>query len=441
MNRRSFLKTSAATGAGLLILPSGSLFGANRPGNKLNIALLGTWGRARAHIPTLQEENIVALCDVDSKYLAAASKKFPKAKTYSDWRKCLEQKDLDAVVCCTPDHHHAFISLWAMHRGLHVYMEKPLGNSVEEVRLVREAYLAKKDKLCTQCGTQRHANPNFARVRELIRDGAVGELKQVYAWGNRKIPRDGYLPDVGGAPAHLDWDLWLGPSPFHPYNPGYFPKDGGNCTNWNMFWDFGNGQIGDMGSHTIDLAWNPLDGSLPTHVEAVGDPFNKDVSPVGLTIHADHPANSWRPAIRVSWYQGGHMPKSPKPSLDLEKIGHGAMFKGDRGILLCDFDSRMLLPIGEAADMTYYRPRSKSQVAPSIGNFVQEWTRGCKGSLKTSCDFEYSGNALEQLVVGLAAYRAGKKLDYDPAAGRCTNAPEVNALFRKEYRKGWTLKG
>lgn len=440
MNRRTFLRSSAATGAGLLILPRTSLFGANRPGNKLNLALLGVWGRARAHIPTLQEtENIVAICDVNANYLAAAAKKFPGAKTYTDWRKCLEQKDLDAVVCCTPDHHHAFISLWALHRDLHVYMEKPLGNSVEEARLVREAWLRKRNKLCTQVGTQRHANPNFARVRELIRDGAIGQLKQVYCWGNRKIPREGYLPEAGGPPSYLDWDMWLGPSPFHPYNPAYLPRDGGNCTQWNGYWDFGNGQIGDMGSHVMDLVWNAIDATLPTHVEAEGEPLNRETAPVALTLHCDHPANSWRPAIRVSWYQGGMMPKSPKPYLPLEQIDHGAMFKGDKGLLITDFTSRVLLPVGDNADLTYYKAPSREQVAPPLGNFVKEWLRGCKGNLKTSCDFEYSGHAIEQMLVGLVAYRAGKKLDYDPATGRITNDAAANALLKKTYRPGWSL--
>src|SRR3954471_6800488 len=143
--RRRFIKSAAVTGAGLLFLPSGSLFGANRPGNKLNIALIGCAGRARAHHAGLAKENVVAICDVDENNLAEAKAKFPGAKTYSDWRKCLEQKDIQAVLCCTPDHHHALIAVTAMNRGLHVYMEKPIGVTVEEARLVRATYLKNKD--------------------------------------------------------------------------------------------------------------------------------------------------------------------------------------------------------------------------------------------------------------------------------------------------------
>jgi predicted dehydrogenase len=189
VNRRDFLKGAAAAGVGLVILPSGVLSGKNAPSNKLNIALIGAYGRALAHYEGLKNENVVALCDVDENYLGLAAKEFPNAKHYVDWRKCLEQKDLDAVVCCTPDHTHAFIGTWAMNRGLHLYMEKPMGMSVEEVRLVRRTYLKNKNKLAVQHGTQRHAKPNFDRVRELIRDGAIGELKAVHVWGNRQLHR------------------------------------------------------------------------------------------------------------------------------------------------------------------------------------------------------------------------------------------------------------
>jgi len=379
----------------------------------------------------------VALCDVDENNLAKAAEKFPTAKHYIDWRKCLDHKGLDAVICCTTDHTHAFVANWAMNRGLHIYCEKPMGNCVHEARVVRETYLKNKRKLATQCGTQRHANPNFNRVRELILDGAVGELSDVYTWGNRQIPKPGYLPAEGEPPKTLHYDLWLGPSPWHPYNPGYF----GGCLKWNMYWDFGSGQIGDMGSHTMDLAWNAIDTTLPTTAEAKGDPFNPDVTPVKMESHFDMPANNWRSAIRLSWYQGGAMPRSPKPYVDLDKIGHGAMFKGTKGFVIADFGSRLVLPFGDTADLTYYKRRSKDEVLPDIGHFQEEWINACKGDLKTSCDFEYSCNLIETMLLGLVAYRVGKKIEYDGARGRVTNSEEGNNLLRRQYRSGWTLNG
>jgi predicted dehydrogenase len=435
--RRQFLKSTAAVGMGLAILPSGVLSGANAPSNKLNVALIGVGGRGRAHQGPISSENVVALCDVDEIHLAEAAKKFPKAKHYVDWRKCLDQKDLDAVICCTTDFTHAFVATWAMNRGLHIFCEKPLGNCVEEARMVRETYLKNKNKLVTQCGTQRHAYPNFNRVRELILDGAVGDLTDVYTWGNRQIPKPGYLPAAGDPPKTLHYDLWIGPSPWHPYNPDYFH----GCLGWNMYWDFGSGQIGDMGSHTMDLAWNAIDTTLPTTAEAKGDPFNPDVTPVKMESHFDVPANNWRDAIRLSWYQGGAMPRSPKPYVDLNKIGHGAMFKGTKGFVIADFTTRVILPFGDDADMTYYKRRSKDEVIPDMGHFQKEWSNACKGNLKTSCDFEYSGNLIETMLLGLVAYRVGKKLNYDGVRGRVTNSDEANALLSRKYRPGWILNG
>jgi predicted dehydrogenase len=441
MQRRHFLKTTAAA-TGLLLLPSGARAGKNAPGNKLNVALIGVWGRGLAHYDSLAEENVVALCDVNEKRFPEALRRFPKAKTYVDWRKCLDQKDLDAVVICTADHTHAFVANWALNRDLHVYCEKPLAITVEEARVVRANWLKRKSKLATQVGMQRHAIQNFNRVRELVRDGAIGDLTAAYAWGNRQIRRDGYLPAQGQPPEGFHWDLWLGPSPAHPYNPGYFALPAGmNCLSWNMFWDFGAGQIGDMGSHTMDLLWNAIDAGLPTSAEAKGEKFNPDVTPVECESHFEHPANDWRGPIRVSWYQGGAMPRSPKEYIDLKAIDHGAMFKGSKGFLIANFESRVLLPFGDNADLTYYKPRTPDAVLPPLGHFQKQWLDACRDNRKTACDFEYSGNMIEQLLLGLVAYRVGKKLDYDGAAGRVTNCPEANDLLRRQYRPGWTLDG
>ena len=443
MKRRQFLKSFAAAGAGALILPRTKLFGADAPSNKLNVALIGTWGRGEAHFGALSSENIVALCDINEEHLDFGAKRLnvPNATKYVDWRKLVDHKGLDAVVCCTADHMHAFVANWAMNRGLHVYCEKPLANSVEEARTVRATYLKNKHKLATQCGTQRHAIENFNRIRELVLDGAIGELERVSAWGDRQLRRPGYLPGEGNPPENFHWDLWLGASPYHPWNKGYFSGGSGmNCLQWNMYWDFGSGQVGDMGSHTMDLAWNAIDATLPTSAEGKGDPFNPEVSPVRLETHFEHPANAWRGPIKVSWYQGGAMPESPNRWVDLRRIDHGAMFEGRKGTLISSFDDRILLPQGRSADFTYYKPRTKETVLPPLGDFQKQWIKACKGSLKTACDFEYSGNLIEQMLLGLVAYRVGKKVSYDGVKG-VTDSPEANALLRRTYREGWTLNG
>ncbi|MEM0895676.1 MAG: Gfo/Idh/MocA family oxidoreductase [Verrucomicrobiota bacterium] len=444
-SRRKFLRSTSAVGAGLTILPSG-IYGAGKsPNSKLNIALIGAYGRGQRHWKSLEQENVVALCDVDSEFLGFAKEKFPKAETYEDWRKCIDQKNLDAVVCCTPDHTHAFILNWALNRDLHCYMEKPIAITVNEARTLKKTYQPKRDKLAIQVGMQRHADPNFNRLRELVLDGAIGEINDVFVWGNRQIPRAGYLAGKGSPPAKLNYDLWLGPSPYHPYNPGYFDYEaaGANCLNWNMFWDFGIGQMGDMGSHTMDLAWNCLDAELPTTIQAAGEEFNPDVTPVRLTSSFQFPANDWRGPIRVTWFQGGDMPRNPQPFIDLNQIGHGAMFKGTQGIIIADFTRRLVMPYGKEANMTYYKPRTEKTVTPDLGDFYENWTKACKGDnpAETACNLEYSANMIETMCLGLVAYRAGGKINYDPVNGRVTNNEAANQYLTKPYRDGWTMDG
>ena len=135
------------------------------------------------------------------------------------------------------------------------------------------------------------------------------------------------------------------------------------------------------------------------------------------------------------------MPPSPKGYVDLNKIGHGVMFKGSQGWLVSDFSNRLILPRGESSDMSYYDRRDKDQMLPDVGDFIEEWVNACKTDLKTSCDFKYGGDAIEQMLLGLVAYRVGKKLDYNGDTGRVTNSAEANALLGKEYRPGWTLEG
>ena len=135
------------------------------------------------------------------------------------------------------------------------------------------------------------------------------------------------------------------------------------------------------------------------------------------------------------------MPRSPKDYVDLNKTGHGAMFKGSKGYVVCDYDSRILLPFGDDADLTYYNRRNKDDVMPPMGHFQKDWVDACKSDLKTHCDFDYGGTAIEMMLLGLVAYRVGKKLDYDGEKGRVTNSDQANDLLRRDYRPGWTLNG
>jgi hypothetical protein len=385
----------------------------------------------------MKNENIVALCDVHQKNLWNAHKQFPDAKMYMDWRRCLEQKDVEAVVCSTTDHTHAFINVWAMNRGMHVYCEKPLGNSVEEARVVRETYLKNKGKLATQMGTQIHASDNYRRMVELIRRGAIGTPKEAHVWCGREPQGGSYLPEQEPAPEHLKWDLWIGPSPYHGYNPGYV----GGCLKWNRFWDFGSGQIGDMGSHMIDMPYWALDLRFPTSCEATGTPVNPDTLPLWLEAKWEHPANDWRPAVKVCWYDGGKQPEIAKlahSTFNPEKLFKGVIYVGDKGRMMCDYGFRILIPTG---DMTHYTAPKPEDLIPRSPGHHQEWIIGAKTGKPTLCNFDYSGALIEHNMLALVAYRVGKKLEWDAENLKAANCPEAEKYIRKTYRKGWVLNG
>ena len=135
------------------------------------------------------------------------------------------------------------------------------------------------------------------------------------------------------------------------------------------------------------------------------------------------------------------MPDTPAKFIDLKQISHGVLFEGTNGYLVADFNNRMLFPQGKKADLSYYKPRSKDKLIPAMGGFQEEWINACKGNLKTSCDFKYSADLIEMMLLGLVAYRVGKKIAYDGNAGRVTDCPEANELLSRKYRPGWTLNG
>lgn len=443
MDRRTFLMRAGTAGAGLTYLAgcssaalrSGGAGASASPNEKLNVAVIGVAGRGAGNLEGVKDENIVALCDLNEENLAGAAKQFPKAKTYVDWRKCLDQKDIDAVVCSTTDHTHAFVNVWAMNRGYHVYCEKPLANSVHEAHTVRQTYLKNRKKIATQMGTQIHASDNFRRVVELIRGGAIGAVDDCRVWCSREPAGGEYLPAAGPPPNHLHWDLWIGPAPDHPFNPGYF----GGCLAWNRFWDFGSGQIGDMGSHMMDLAYWALDLQLPTTCEAEGSPVSTDTCPTWLKASWDHPARDNRPAVKVHWYDGGKKPGMPSPVFDRNSLFKGVLFKGDKGYLLADYDFRIMMMDG---DMTQYEPprKPKDLIPASLGHHA-EWIHACKTGAPTLCNFDYSGAMIEQNLLALVAYRVGKKLEWDAENLKATNCPEADQYIRKTYRKGWVLNG
>jgi predicted dehydrogenase len=426
-NRRDFLKSAALMASGYWISGAPSRAANRSPNERLNIGIIGVSHRGADNLKGVSSENIVALCDIDGNYLAETKKHFPKAKTFDDWRKLNEFKEIDAVVISTTDHTHAPASVMAMRLGKHVYCEKPLGHDVHEARIVAETY--RKSKVATQMGTQIHAENNFRRVVELIQTGAIGLVREAHVWcgrvsGPAKRPKD--MPPV---PSNLHWDLWLGPAPDRPYHPSYLP---GNLT-WNRWWDFGNGTLGDMGSHLIDLPFWALNLRFPSAVEAEGPPADRDICPAWMIVRWDHPADKDRPALKVIWYHGGKRPDAPA-GVDLGKWSNGILFVGDKGQLLADYGRYVLLPEDKFRDFKAPQP----SIPASLGHY-QEWIHACKTGAPTLCNFDYSGALIEHNLLGNVAYRVGKKLEWDPEKLKATNCPAADEFIRREYRKGWAL--
>jgi predicted dehydrogenase len=426
-NRREFLKTSALAGAGFWLAVGGQAAESRSPNEKLNLGLIGVGGRGGANLQSVADENIVALCDVDETTLGQAAAKHPKARRYTDFRKLLDAaKDLDAVVVSTTEHTHAFATLPALQLGKHVYCEKPLAHTVWETRVVTEA--AARAKVATQMGTQIHATDNYRRVVELVQAGAIGPVKECHVWVSRDWGGGDRPTGSPPVPKGLHWDLWIGPAPYRPYHPEYVPGP-----KWYKFWDFGNGTMPDLGSHWNDLPFWALKLRHPTTVEAEGPPPHAETAPSQLVVRYEFPARDEQPPVKLTWYQGGK-----QPALVAEgrgpAWGNGVLFVGERGLLLADYAKHVLLPESQFAD--YKRPAPS--IPKSIGHHA-EWIAACKTGKPTTCPFSYSGLLTEANLLGIVAYRAGKKLEWDPHALKASNCPEADRFIRKEFRKGWTL--
>lgn len=428
LKRRDFLKSTTAGAAAITTgLWTGFPQAEGRSAlEKLSVACIGTANRAAANVSGVAGENIVAFVDVDKNYLDRAAKDFPGVRTYSDYREMLEEEDdrIDAVVVATPDHHHAPASIRAIRKGKHVYCEKPLTHTVHEARLIAEA--AKEAGVATQLGTQIHAEENYRRVVEIIQSGAIGDVTEVNVWvgkgwGGGERPEGGETP-----PAHLSWDLWIGPAPMRPFVPSIY-----HPANWRRWWDFGQGTLGDMGCHYMDLPFWALKLRHPISCVAEGPEVHPETCPLGLTVHYEFPARDKMPPVKFTWSDGNQIPKE----LHGQRVrSSGVFFVGTEGMMFADYGSYRLYPEEKFAK---YEPPAPS-IPRSIGHHA-EWIKACKDGSPTTCNFDYSGALSETVLLGNVAYRSGEKLQWDGANLKATNSEKANQYIRKEYRKGWEI--
>lgn len=436
ISRRDMLRTSALA-AGVWTV-SGTLTRSQErsPNEKLNIAAIGVGGRGASDVNGVAGENIVALCDVDDARAGSTFQKFPKAKQYKDFRLMLDEihGQIDAVVVGSPDHTHAVAGIMAMQLGKHCYCEKPLTHSVYEAR--RMAEVAREEKLVTQMGTQIHAGGNYRRVVELVQSGAIGQVQDVHVWLGAKLsgpptPTDMSQPDAPTdrppVPPSLDWDLWLGPAAFRPYNPAYAPFS------WRYWWNFANGQLGDFFCHYCDLAFWALDLRHPLTVEAQG-PVHPESAARWTIAKQEYPARGDLPPVTLNWYNGGPYPALIKETKGIPPWGSAVLFIGSKGMLIANYGQHKLLPEPQYAD--FQRP--EPFIPDSIGHH-REWVQACKTGDSTTCNFDYSGALTEAALLCNVALRTGKKLNWDAKNLKAIGCPEADAFIQREYRQGWRI--
>jgi predicted dehydrogenase len=443
ISRRSFLGSSAAALASVTIVPRHVLGGPGNvpPSEKLNIAGIGVGGQGSWDLDNVSSENIVALCDVDTKRAEGTFKRYPRAKKYRDFRKMLEkEKNIDAVVVATPDHTHAVATMMAIQMGKHAYCEKPLTRTVYEARAIAKA--ARQAKVATQMGNQGMAFEGNRLINEWLWDGAIGPIREAHAWSDRPT-HNGKLfwaqgvdrpKDTPPVPATLDWDLWLGPAPYRPYHPAYVPFK------WRGWWDFGSGGLGDMGIHNLAPVFSALKLTAPTSVHSSSTLFNNETLPLASTVHYDFPARGDMPPVKLHWYDGGMLPPRPDELEENRRLSRedGLIFVGDKGKMYVEGwggNSPRLIP--EVKMKAYNRP---SKTLPrSIGHH-KEWIQACKKGTKTRSNFDFAGSLTEAVLLGTVSVRTGgKKLIWDSVNLKVTNVPEANEYLHYQYREGWTL--
>ena len=451
VSRRAFLGSVAGTAAVVTVVPARVLGrdGKKPPSQTLNIAGVGLGAMGSDNLKACESQNIVALCDVDSRMAAVTFGRYPAAARYKDFRRMLDrQRDVDAVVVATPDHTHAVITAAAMKRGKHVYTQMPLTHDVWEARQLAE--IAKQTGVATQMGNQRYSGPTIRSVCEWIWAGCIGPVREVHCWTNRpQWPQGMNRPrDKPAVPSHFDWDLWLGPAADRPYHADYHPY------HWRGWRDFGTGALGAMGTHVMDGAFWALklaDAATFT-VEADSDGGTAESYPRASTVRYRFPARGDMPPVTLVWNDGGRQPPRPEGLPDTREFvgSNGTIFVGDRGKLTFGaltagtgpgqagprFIPESLRQSFQPPEPTIPRIKAKNRW---VGRQEEEWIAACKGGPPACSRFEISGPFAEMVLLGNVALLSGKPIEWDRSAMRIAGNPEADRYIRREYRIGWSL--
>ncbi|NND31671.1 MAG: Gfo/Idh/MocA family oxidoreductase [Saprospiraceae bacterium] len=477
-SRRDFLRTGTVA-TSFFIVPRHVLGGKGftAPSDQLNLAAIGAGGKGRSDIRNAAvngRERVAALCDVDFTGSAKSSlEAFPQAKTYHDYRIMLDNEpDIDAVTISTPDHIHAPAAVFAMERGIHVYVQKPMTHNIREARILTE--LARKNQIVTQMGNQGGSNPLLGMVQNWIDSDALGEISKVQVWTNRPVWPQGFAmpdPDPSQKPDDLHWDLWLGPADAIAYTPGLHPFS------WRGWWDYGTGALGDVGCHLIDIPFRTLGLKYPTDAECsvsaiYSQKWTPDYHPKGcppssfITLHFDATEKSKSP-VEMTWSDGGIRPAHPEIIPADHDIGgegsqNGVLIIGEKGIISTNInDSSPLMPKLYLNDgTTEFGPEVEDDKEPEYGHH-RKWVDACKAGFNSpehkalTSSFDYAGPMTETVLMGNLAIRSymlqkenskgnreffgRKKLLWDGNNIRITNLEEANQFVGRTYREGWEV--
>ncbi len=436
VSRRSFLQHASA-GAFAAPFFIRNLISAP-PSSTLRLASFGAGGMAYwtlRGIATHPKVKLACVAEVDSAKLKQVKAEYGGATVYEDWRQMLdkERKHLDIVCVGTPDHMHAPMAMASMRRGLHVYAQKPLTHDIFETRRLTE--FARKKKLVTQMGIQIHSTAEYQTAVALVQQGAIGKIKEVHSWSEKKWGDPDPLPDRSDPiPSTLNWDLWLGVCAPRPYLKGYYHPG-----NWRKRIDFGTATFGDMGCHIFDPVFAALQLTAPISVRSEGPVPSKRNWAINAVIHYIFPATPYTAdkTIEVVWYDGDERP--PKEIQELvgpEKIpGQGSIFIGTKGVLLVPHVARpSLYPAKEFKDF----PMPKVTAVHHYHQFVD----AVLGTTKASAPFDYSGPLTEGVLLGTIATRfPHETLKWNAAKLKFENSKEATGYVRRKYRSGWKVKG
>ncbi|HEY1496867.1 MAG TPA: Gfo/Idh/MocA family oxidoreductase [Candidatus Solibacter sp.] len=408
------------------------------PSGQVRLGAFGAGGMGFVTLDVLARHpkiKIACVAEVDSAKLDQLKAKYPDARVHQDWRIMLakERKNIDAVCVGTPDHMHAPMAMSAMRLGLPVYQQKPMAHSIDECR--RLAAFAHKKNLITQMGIQIHSSKEYRSAVQLVQSGAIGKVKEVHSWSEKKWGDPDPLPTrTDPVPATLNWDAWIGVAQPRPFIADVF-----HPLNWRKRIDFGTATFGDMGCHILDPVFSALALSAPISVRSEGPAPNKESWALDSVIHYVFPATKFTEGktVPLTWYDGDARPPQEVQALagGRKLPGQGSLFIGTKGL--------MLLPhVGMPVLLPEEQYRGYEMPVLEVVSHYNQFVDAVLGNGKTTAGFDYSGPLTEAVLLGPLATRIPKTtLAWNSAKLKFTNSPEANQYIRTSYRDGWKVKG